>query len=570
MDQRWRTTSMKLPFSCLRIVLTSIILFLGALFVSSVPAQAQTVPPDAPCIGCHVGGEGIVQLPSGETLSVNVDIEMLVNSVHNFHQDLSSQTAVFCTDCHSPADYIYPHRPLPVDNLADYAHLTSENCQHCHLNLEQHNPGHLIPQIYGLNNNLPTCSDCHGGHNVGPTDQLAADPIGFCLTCHAGFRDEQSAALHEQVVANLGEGQSCRTCHTDNVVTSVNAPSFSSAEQCVTCHTLLEGEAILASGDTIPLHVTAGQLWDSVHGEQLANMPGYRALLCVDCHEQPGYQIFPHPIEIPAESRIYTIERSDVCQKCHVEIYADQMDGIHGHLLAAGNLDAATCVDCHGSHNIQPPDEPRQRISQTCGQCHAAINDVYLQSVHGAALVDGDPNVPTCTDCHGVHGIEDPRTALFRLRSPQICAECHADETLMAQYNISTDVFDTYVADFHGTTVTIFEQTAPHQVPNAAVCTDCHGVHDILPATDENSSILKANLLTTCQQCHPDATENFPDSWMSHFRPSLEHYPFVYLVKLFYDILIPLVIGGFLVFVLSDVYRRLIVRWQDRRKPAHE
>jgi hypothetical protein len=30
------------------------------------------------------------------------------------------------------------------------------------------------------------------------------------------------------------------------------------------------------------------------------------------------------------------------------------------------------------------------------------------------------------------------------------------------------------------------------------------------------------------------------------------------------------VIGGFLVFVLADVYRRLIIRWQDRRKPVHE
>ena len=37
--------------------------------------------------------------------------------------------------------------------------------------------------------------------------------------------------------------------------------------------------------------------------------------------------------------------------------------------------------------------------------------------------------------------------------SPELCASCHADEELMAPYDISTDVFETYVDDFHGTTV---------------------------------------------------------------------------------------------------------------------
>ena len=69
--------------------------------------------------------------------------------------------------------------------------------------------------------------------------------------------------------------------------------------------------------------------------------------------------------------------------------------------------------------------------------------------------------MPTCIDCHGVHNIEDPRTAAFRLQSPEMCAKCHADRALMAKYGISTDVFNTYVADFHGTTVAIFEKESP-------------------------------------------------------------------------------------------------------------
>ncbi|MCB0085770.1 MAG: hypothetical protein KDE47_32735, partial [Caldilineaceae bacterium] len=128
--------------------------------------------------------------------------------------------------------------------------------------------------------------------------------------------------------------------------------------------------------------------------------------------------------------------------------------------------------------------------------------------------------------------------------------------------DISTDVFETYVADFHGTTVTLFEQQSPEEESNKAVCYDCHGVHNILKPTDEHSSVIKQNLLTTCRECHPDATENFPNSWTSHFKPSLEHNPVVYLVNLFYDFLIPTVVGGFALFIGSDVFRR---SWNRRR-----
>jgi predicted CXXCH cytochrome family protein len=545
------------------VILLSVILVFVVTGAVDAPLYAQNIPPDTPCLGCHVNGEGEVVLPSGEVLSVNVDLEVLVASVHNFHQDRAAETAVYCTDCHVPADYLYPHRPLPVSNLDAFGDMVSESCQRCHVGLNEHNPGHLIPQLYGLNQNLPTCVDCHGGHAVAPPEHLMADPIAFCQSCHFTFEDPRIDELHEQMMANLGPEQDCQTCHTDNLTTSVSAPGFATGDQCVICHSLLESEMILPSGDRISLHVTGEEVMASVHGERLALLPDHRPLLCVDCHDMGGYQIYPHDLEIPPDGRLYTLDRSGICAKCHSDIFTEQFDGVHMQAVAAGNLEAATCTDCHGAHDIQPPDEPRQKISQTCGECHSEINEVYLNSVHGAALIDGDPNVPTCTDCHGVHGIEEPHTALFRLRSPQVCAECHANEELMGHYGISTDVFDTYVADFHGTTVTIFEATAPDQVTNMAVCYDCHGVHNILPATDENSLVLKANLLETCQQCHPGATTNFPDAWLSHFRPSLQHNPIVYLVQLFYDILIPLVVGGFLVFVSTDVYRRV----QTRRGP---
>ncbi len=135
----------------------------------------------------------------------------------------------------------------------------------------------------------------------------------------------------------------------------------------------------------------------------------------------------------------------------------------------------------------------------------------------------------------------------------------------MGKYGISTDVFDTYVADFHGTTVQLFEKQSPDQETNKAVCYDCHGVHNILPASDENSQVIRENLLVTCQQCHPDANTNFPDAWTSHFKPSLQHNTLVYLVDLFYAIVIPITIGFFTLLIGSDIYRTSRERRARRR-----
>jgi len=326
---------------------------------------------------------------------------------------------------------------------------------------------------------------------------------------------------------------------------------------------MLVSELTLPSGETVNLHVDPLDIVNSVHGEQVFQGIQYTTLRCTDCHQEQGVWGFPHQ-EIDAETRReLTIGMQQVCKDCHADVYERNADGVHAQHIVDGDMQAATCYDCHGNHSIQPPNKPRERISQTCGNCHSAINEQYAASVHGAALLGEDnPDVPVCTDCHGVHDIPDPTTAAFRLSSPNMCGTCHADVDLMRKYDISTDVFNTYVADFHGTTITLFEHESLAERTNMAVCYDCHGVHNILPATDENSQIIKANLLATCQQCHPDATENFPDAWTSHYKPSLEHYPIVYLVNLFYAIVIPATVGGFLLFIGTDIFRRIRERFQ--------
>lgn len=327
-----------------------------------------------------------------------------------------------------------------------------------------------------------------------------------------------------------------------------------SNEYCLLCHSEPDRVWTLLSGETLSLTIDSHELAASVHGETNPRGP----LACADCH--PNHR-FPHDPPTSATIREFQLERYATCRTCHQDQYTHTQDSVHGRALRSGVEEAAVCVDCHGGHDIQPPDEPRQRISLTCGNCHGAIFEEYRDSVHGAALLDeSNPDVPTCVDCHGVHDISNPTSALFRVRSPELCAGCHADSELMAKYGISDQVFDTYLSDFHGTTVALFQQKDPNVATNKAVCYDCHGVHNIQRATSDNSQVVKDNLLTTCRQCHPDATAEFPNSWIGHRSPTRDSDPLLYMVNLFYKILIPTVLGGFLFLIATDIYHRIRYR----------
>lgn len=138
----------------------------------------------------------------------------------------------------------------------------------------------------------------------------------------------------------------------------------------------------------------------------------------------------------------------------------------------------------------------------------------------------------------------------------------------MDKYSISTQVLNTYVADFHGTTVTIFQKVSPDSVTNKPVCFDCHGIHDIARVDDPQKGLeIKANIIAACQKCHPDANTNFPDAWLSHYIPSPTKYPLVYYINLFYKFFIPAVLLPMAALVVMDFGRMLINRFK-KPKPS--
>lgn len=320
-------------------------------------------------------------------------------------------------------------------------------------------------------------------------------------------------------------------------------------ETCLACHGQPDQQVLLPSGEILYVTIDEDGYNHSEHG-----VNGYS---CVQCHTT--HTEYPHPPNSAQTLREYKLNQYLLCERCHTDKYEDHLDGVHAQALVDGNIEAAVCTDCHGSHYIGKPDDPRSRIPQTCEHCHSEIYNAYEQSVHGSALIgEGNLDVPSCTDCHGSHNIQGSTNSDFKLNSPLICAECHTDPGLMVKYGISTDVFGSYVADFHGTTSILFEPEVEGQQPNTPVCIDCHGVHDIRSSDDPQSSVMKDNLLHTCQKCHPDATTNFPTAWLGHYEPDRDRFPLVYYVDLFYKIFIPLVLGVMVLFVGSDALRRVI------------
>jgi len=329
-------------------------------------------------------------------------------------------------------------------------------------------------------------------------------------------------------------------------------PPRQAAEPCIYCHVRQSPDVRFPSGETLTAHVDPMAYGSSVHAA---------ALSCSDCHVPQS--TYPHLPVKATTRREYTLGYATVCGRCHFENYTKTLDSVHQEALLAGKdtgtenpRDAPVCTDCHGAHDIGRPGQQAALMASRCGTCHQEQYSKYQQSVHGAAITEeGNPDVPSCTSCHGVHNIVRAESPSFRLRSVDVCGSCHGDAELMRKYGISTNVFNSYLDDFHGKTFSFYKSESSRVWLDTAVCTDCHGTHDIRPVDDPNSPAFKDNLRQTCGRCHPGATPNFPGAWLSHYQPGLDRAPVVFSVRWFYRLLIPGMIGGLALHILLDVWR---------------
>ena len=321
-------------------------------------------------------------------------------------------------------------------------------------------------------------------------------------------------------------------------------------EDCLGCHSDPSQTFDLPSGEKLSLYVDQKAFAQSVHGETLR---------CTECHTDKTSDHATGELKFKSRREV-TRAYYEQCKGCHFANYTKTLDGVHFQVMAKGNDKAALCVDCHGAHDISRPGQPRTRISRMCSGCHEYEAEVYAKSVHGRAA-ETSPDVPVCTDCHRAHDTTDPRDGALAMRTPEICGRCHTDAKLMSKYGLSPNVVSTYLADFHGMAATL--QRGKKQGPGvrlAAVCTDCHGVHDIEKADAPGSTVMAANLQKTCARCHEGATANFPKAWLSHYEPTPKKAPLVWGAQLFYKLLIPFMVGGLVLQIALHLWRVVVNR----------
>jgi hypothetical protein len=316
-------------------------------------------------------------------------------------------------------------------------------------------------------------------------------------------------------------------------------------EVCLACHAAADAKG--AGGKSIA--VDAAAFAKSVHGEL--------SLECTACHDDAS------PNKIPHAEKLLPVS----CSTCHAQSFKEYQQTVHGAARKDGKDVAASCTNCHGTHDIRRSKDPESRthhakLEQTCGACHGnekLVQQAHLpggnvasrfhDSIHGRALGGAaQASAPTCTNCHGAHDIRpkgDEQSRTSRARIPETCGACH--QPIKAKFaqgqhgklrnegNLAapgcTDChsaheikrhdapgFQTAVIEqcgnCHADYLTTYRDTFHGQVTKlgyakVATCASCHTAHEILPAGNPASTIAPANRIRTCQQCHAGASAKF-------------------------------------------------------------
>lgn len=407
-----------------------------------------------------------------------------------------------------------------------------------------------------------TCATCHtdfsGSAHPKRTfkskKQYKIRSAAVCRRCHDS-QQLRKKSVHTGVLGDYSEGVSpvCTDCHEAHSTFPVKGGKLlrTEKEYCLNCH-VGRPEMVFRDGERHSVAVDTASLQASVH----------RELSCSDCHF--GFSSKGHPKRNFRTKRDFAIANAESCRRCHFDKYTKTLESIHFTLLSQGNLYAPVCTDCHGSHSIREGRVEKILSGKRCKQCHKDIYDIYAQSVHGKALIDEhNQDVPICVDCHKAHDIRNPLTTEYHERIPEMCGDCHANKEIMGKYGLSTDVVKTYLSDFHGVTLGFYKrQKGELYKPGKpiAVCTDCHGTHNISKTIGADATIIKANLVKTCQKCHKGANENFPSTWLSHYAPSMNKASLVFVVNQVYKIFMPVLVIGLLLQILLHIWRYAINR----------
>jgi cytochrome b subunit of formate dehydrogenase len=474
-------------------------------------AQTAVVNVPAMCGRCHREGSPVTRTHDIPQDRILANYSMSIHGEGLFRRGLAV-TAV-CSSCHTGHN-VRPHTD-PESSI--HASNIATTCAQCHTQLVQVHRKVIEGRLWQEEpHKIPVCVDCHAPHKIRRVLYPAGTANADCLSCHGDQgltveRDGKPVSLfvdHQRYDGSAHAGVACAQCHTEVTPSRVRACETVTSPQvdCSICH-----------ADQVERYEA------SVHGHLAATVDP-DAPTCVTCHQSHYTQSKKTP-----SSPTFPRNQHKLCGQCHqagkraalrigdgrgdvVQLYEDS---IHGKgLVDSGLLVAATCTDCHGSHDELPASDPRstvnhQNVARTCGHCHDGIEQAFRTSIHATGAPPPGGQLPTCEDCHSSHTISRTDRPDFRLRLMDQCGRCHAAE--------ATTFFDT----FHG-------KVSRLGADAAAKCSDCHGTHRILPADDPHSTLSHDNVVATCGRCHPGSHRQFAGylTHATHHDP--DKYPWLF------------------------------------------
>jgi cytochrome b subunit of formate dehydrogenase len=406
-----------------------------------------------------------------------------------------------------------------------------------------------------------------------------------CLSCHVGFNPDE--VPHKEKILPID----CKSCHKDAPLKHQFHPDMmknvsvggqeTDCKKCHGTHDIISPKVKNSKFNKVNIVEACGSCHTSNRQkfELSAHYKGFKsgisgAPVCLTCHKNPAIVY-----EKGRDNLSVKVAQQKLCLSCHLddpEIKARTSPSagfiksyelsVHGIALANGISKAATCIDCHTSHEVNKPTESistvnKFNIPKTCSKCHSEIYKEYSGSIHGISVAKGNKEAPVCTDCHGEHNIlrhTDSRSPVaYKNLSSQVCSPCHSSVKLTAKFGIDADKFKTFSESYHGLAL----EGGAYSVAN---CSSCHGVHNIKPASDPTSMVNKANLSKTCGRCHPGANENFGKGKI-HVTMAQKDEPILYWLATLYIILILSIVGAMFLHNFLDFIKKAKIKKLKQR-----
>jgi cytochrome b subunit of formate dehydrogenase len=265
-----------------------------------------------------------------------------------------------------------------------------------------------------------TCLGCHGNEGF-----AIPDASGKLRSLHI-IKDKFEQSVHGKRL--------CVDCHKQ--ITEVPHQKLDRViVGCVQCHQDLWAKAQRENKteEVAQLGTVMGQIeryMSSVHARPRMDDQSRTNATCYNCHE-PHY-VYPKGSPIRAEWRLNLPNTCGNCHKTQLELYSISVHGKQ--VLQKHNPGAAICSDCHTTHDVESPKLASTKlvITQNCGGCHEQNLKSYLETYHGQVTKLGYAYTAKCFDCHGSHTIQpvdDPASKVHPLHRLQTCRQCHQNAT---------------------------------------------------------------------------------------------------------------------------------------------